>query len=183
MWAGPPKDLLPGIVGLELVLVQTDRQVVWIGEAEVYPEGVLLAVSLNGRQGAREGVERGPGTWRFGVQFSDGRKATSAGLGIFGRQGVTGVVASSGTGFAQRLGESPPPDGPLLSARGGRGNRQAWAQQYWLWPLPPPGELVIACEWPDLEIEFTTATVPADPLREAAKRARPLWPADVQHGN
>lgn len=171
--------MLPGIVGLELVLVQTDRQVVWMGTAEAYPDGVLLTVSLNGRQSAREGVEHGPGTWRFGVQFSDGRKATSAGLGIFGRLGGTTVVASSAMGSAHTAGE-PPPDGPLLSARGGSGNRQAWAQQYWLWPLPPPGELVIACEWPDLGIKFTTATITADPLRDAAKRSRPRWPADIQ---
>jgi len=170
---GPPENLLPGIVGLELLLVHTDRQVIWIGEAEVYREGVAFSVLMCGREEAREGVESGPGTWRFGVQFSDGRKATAHGVGMFSRTGG-GNVKFVGAGTA--AGGADPPDRPVLRARGGGGSRFAWRQQYWLWPLPPPGDLLFACEWPDLEIEFTTATVSADAIRDAAKRSRLMWP-------
>jgi hypothetical protein len=184
-WAGPPEDVAPGIVALELFLVHTDRQAHWIDHAEVYPEGVALEVHLHGRQEARQGVEAGPGTWRFGVQFSDGRKATSYGLGVFarmpgGRSNSAGAstVTRSVSAVAVPIESLSPPETPVLRSHGGGGSRRAWRQRYWLWPLPPAGELLLACEWPDLGIEFTTQTISADSLLAAARRARPLWPDD-----
>lgn len=185
-WAGPPQDVSPGIVALELFLVHTDRQALWIDHAEVYPEGLALEVHLHGREEAREGVEAGPGTWRFGVQFADGRKAIAYGLGIFARMprgrstsaGASTSAAPAVSAIGVPTGSSSPPEAPVLRALGGGGSRRAWRQEYWLWPLPPAGELLIACEWPDLEVEFTTQTISADPLLSAARRARQLWPTD-----
>ena len=164
-WKGPPHDVLPGVVALELSLVRSDRQQIWIGSVEAYPVGLALTVLMAGRRPAPEGVESGRGTWRFGVQFSDGRKATADGIG-------GGLRASRAL-----LASEVPPDGPILRAGGGSGSRQAFRQQYWLWPLPPAGDVLLACEWPDLNIPFSTATVGSAPLLEAAARARPMWPA------
>jgi hypothetical protein len=172
-WMGPPENVLPGIVSLELVLVHTDRQVIWIGEAEVYREGIAFSVLMCGREPARDGVESGSGTWRFGVQFSDGGKATVHGVGMFSA-GTAGGVRTIGARAAAS--GSQPPDRPVLRARGGGGSRSAWRQQYWLWPLPPPGNVLFACQWPDLGIEFTTATVNADTFWDAAERSRRMWP-------
>lgn len=173
-------------MALELFLVHTDRHAWWIDRAEVYPEGIALEVHLHGREDAREGVEAGPGTWRFGAQLSDGRKATTYGLGMFARmsgdrstaaEGSTSVVrAISAAGVP--VGSSSPPEAPVLWGLGGSGSRRAWRQRYWLWPLPPAGELLLACEWPDLGVEFTTRTISTDPLLAAARRARQLWPTD-----
>jgi hypothetical protein len=185
-WAGPPEDTSPGIVALELSLVDTDQHAWWISHAEVFPEGLALEVHLHGRKEARQGVEAGPGTWRFGVRFSDGRKATVYGLGIFALMPGTGsasaaAVASgvrSVSGAAAPVRSPSTPDVPVLRGLGGAGSRRAWRQRYWLWPLPPPGELLLACEWPDLKVQFTTQTITADPLLAAAGRARQLWPYD-----
>ena len=175
----------PAIVALELFLVHTDRHAWWINHAEVYPEGVALEVHLHGREEAQEGVEAGPGTWRFGVQFSDGRKATAYGLGVFARMpggrstsAASTSVERAASAVAVPMGSLSPPEAPVLRAVGGGGSRRAWRQGYWLWPLPPAGDLLLACEWPDLGIEFTTQTISADPLVAAARRARQLWPAD-----
>jgi hypothetical protein len=84
-WTGPPEHVVPGVVALELLLVNMGRHAVWISQAEVYPTGVSLRVDLHGRDPAPPGLESGVGTWRFGVQFSDGRKATTFGLGVFSR--------------------------------------------------------------------------------------------------
>src|ERR1700733_134487 len=166
-WMGPPEDVLPGVVALELSLVHSDRQVMWIAAAEVYPEGVAFSVLMCGRRAASQGVETGPGAWRFGVQFSDRCKATVHGVGAFSRVGgdvrgaggsgrsAAGVRSVSATVGARAVGTAAggvesPPDGPVLRARGGGGSRSAWRQQYWLWPLPPPGDVVFACEWADL---------------------------------
>jgi hypothetical protein len=173
-WLGPPEDMLPGVVALELPLVHTDEQVMWIAAAEAYPEGITFSVLMCGRRPAEEGVESGSGTWRFGVQFSDGRKATVHGVGMFSRAGAVSSV-SGGVALAADHAQSPP-DGLVLRARGGGGSRSAWRQQYWLWPLPPAGDVLFACQWPDLQIDFSTATISADPILKAANRARPMWP-------
>lgn len=64
----------------------------------------------------------------------------------------------------------------MLRHRGGGGSREVYRQQYWLWPLPPRGGLLIACEWPNAGIELSTATISAELLHQAANRARTLWP-------
>lgn len=174
-WAGPPDNYVPGVVALELLLVKTEQLAVWIADAEVYPTGLVLRVVLNGREPARPGVETGEGSWRFGVQFSDGRKAQTYGLGALARHG-TGAVRTAGA-TAVRLGAAPP-EGPVLRARGGGGSRSNWHQDHWLWPLPPPGDLVIACEWSNVGLALTTLTTSADAIRDAAERAQELWPAD-----
>lgn len=137
-WIGPPDDVLPGVVGLELPLVHNDRQVMWIGAAELYPEGMAFSVLMCGRRAAPMGVESGSGTWRFGVQFSDQRKTTVHGVGMF--SGVGGAVSSVGAaGRTRAVGISgdrsqPPHEMPVLRALGGGGGRSASRQQYWLWP-------------------------------------------------
>lgn len=148
VWSGPAENVVPGIAALELLLVNTGRIAVWIGEAEAYPNGIVLKVGLRSRDAARPEVESGAGTWRFGLQFSDGRKATVYGLGAlfgFGRA----HSSRSSTAIARNPRDAPP-EGPLLMGRGGGGSRNSWRQDYWLWPLPPPGDLVIACEWPNI---------------------------------
>jgi hypothetical protein len=175
---GPPEHVAPGVALLELMLVNVGRHTVWIGHADVYPSGLALRVDLHGREPAPPGLESGPGTWRFGVQFSDGRKATSFGLGAFSVGGggtVAASVSRAATAVARGHGGSSP-EGPLLRPQGGAGSRTVWRQGYWLWPLPPPGDLLIACEWPNAGIELTTATFSADVLRDAASRAQELWP-------
>jgi hypothetical protein len=178
-WSGPPENVVPGIVPLELVLANTDRLAVWIGHAEAYPNGLTLTVLLCGREPAEPGAESGEGTWRFGVQFSDERKATVYGLGAlaaFSQQHGASTAASAVA--IARTPSDPPPDAPLLLGRGGGGSRNKWRQDYWLWPLPPSGELVIACEWPNLDLPLTVASVDADAIREAAGRAKELWRAE-----
>lgn len=173
-WMGPPENVVPAIVALELLLVHNERLAVWIPGADAYRTAVMLHVELRGREAARPGVESGAGTWRFGVQFSDGQKATTFGLGVV-RMG-SGLAPSVATAAAAKP-VGTPPSGPLLSGRGGGGGLTVFRQDYWLWPLPPGGDLLIACEWPNVGLELTTARIDADQLRDAAARSRELWPA------
>ena len=143
---------------------------------DAYPSGLVLRVVVQARDAARPGVEAGEGTLRFGVGLPDGRKATSFGLGGFGAAFRPRDALVSSTTFAA-TGPPEPPEEPLLRALGGSGSRTIWTQWYWLWPLPAPGgELLLACEWPNVALELTTAAVSVDTLREAASRARELWP-------
>lgn len=62
-----------------------------------------------------------------------------------------------------------------MGSRGGGGGGGNWSQTYWVWPLPPPGSLVLACEWPALDIPLTRCEIDAQPIREAATRAQVVF--------
>ena len=70
----------------------------------------------------------------------------------------------------------------MLLELGGSGSDGTWSQSYWLWPLPPAGDLTFVCEWPALDIPESRASVDTAPIREAATQAITLWSADVDSG-
>jgi hypothetical protein len=49
-------------------------------------------------------------------------------------------------------------------------------EQYWLWPLPPPGTLTFAFEWPSKGIELSMKEVDAGLIIDASKFSEVLWP-------
>ncbi len=173
-WTGAAENVAPAVASVELVLVNTGEVAVFVTGALVYPNGfemTLTALSRDEselhdligmrphrfRRGAVED-ELPPEMLRFGIQFSDGRKAIN-------------------TGWPPPFDDELRPDGPLLMPRGGGGGGRRWDQRMWAWPLPPSGELLFACEWPVQGIELTTEVLDADVIRSAAARARELWPA------
>ena len=106
------------------------------------------------RRGPRGGLEEG--SLRFGVQFSDGAKATNVG------------------------GPRPPrledqPAGPVLTSHGGGGGGSRWSQQFWVWPLPPPGPLAFVCEWTAVSIPLTRHEIDAQLILDAAERAQEIF--------
>jgi len=173
---GPPDGVLPGVVAMELVLARNDRAVVFVGHVDAYPAGLAFQVRvLTGQdewlspspRGIPPGLRgmRPPGQapggaphysfdemLRFGLEFSDGRKATNVG------------------GWTPR--EEGEPDGPVLLGGGGGGGRGRWDQRFWLWPLPPPGSLSFVCEWPAADLSLSRADVDAQLVIDAAARAR-----------
>jgi hypothetical protein len=166
-WTGPPYGVLPGAAPLELVIAANARAAVYVGRCSAYETGFELDVrvlvaretgeldpSLNGpyHRGRGDNYDE---MLRFGVQFSDGSKATNVG----------------GRGYA---GEEP--EGPVLWGMGGGGGGGRWRQDFWVWPLPPAGPLVFVCEWPAAGIPLTRAEVDAQLLLDASTRARALFP-------
>jgi len=170
-WFGPPAGILPGVVALELVLARSERAAVCVSRIGAYPTGFEIALltmageddealdpGLFGmrrhrmRRRAQAGGSLPDDTLRFGVQFSDGRKATStAGMGPPHRE---------------------EPTGPVLSPSGGGGGGGNWRANLWVWPLPPAGALALVCEWPAAGIALTRHDVDAALILEAAARAQ-----------
>lgn len=164
-WTGPPENVLPGVLGTGVVLVNTGALAVAVPVLAVWPTGALVTLELRRREYA-DGGDLDPFTWRhgppqadglrFGVGFSDGRKA---------------------------LGEWPgrpagPPERPVLLPRGGHGGGLSYEQELWLWPLPPDGPVELVCEWPAQGVGEARATLDGGELRAAAARAIELWPDD-----
>ncbi len=166
-WFGPPSGTLPAIVPLDLVLARTDRVAVCVTSVAAYPAGFELEiVAMSGADtyevdpllfGGRPGGGGSSGTLRIGVQFADGSKATNV------------------AGFH---GGSDPPPGPVMHPGGGSGGGGNWRQTMWIWPLPPAGPLVLACEWPDYDVPLTRHEIDAQAIIDAAQRAQVVFPED-----
>jgi hypothetical protein len=170
---GPPRNVLPGIAPVELVIARTDETVIALAGIQAYPAGFGLNLRLRLRNlSAREEhqlpylLDRAPfegdpppdAFLRFGVQFADGRKATNL----------------------DRPSDDPEhePDRPVLSQHGGGGGGSAWDMEYWVWPLPPPGPFAFVCAWPARGIAESRAEIDAGSILEAAGRAVTFWPDD-----
>ena len=165
---------------LRLVLARTDRVAVGLVGATAYSTGVAFTLFIRGRRGAIEDVdalyddpfmfpfghpirrrqhrgELSPEILRFGVQFSDGHKATTVG------------------GMRPAVGDEDEPSGPVLSEGGSGGGGGEYESRFWLWPVPPPGPVTFVVEWPAQEIELTKQEVDASVFIEASKRSEALW--------
>ena len=171
VWSGPPSNVLGAAVPLRLVLARTDDLAIAVTDASAYPAGLSFTLSIRLREVPADprldpsflGGWEGPGAtpsglppelFRFGVQYADGRKATTVG-NPFGSEGQ--------------------PEGPVLLPRSGGGGGREWDQAYWLWPLPPAGPLAFVCEWPARGVALTRAEVDGSLILEAAAKAETLW--------
>ena len=176
-WWQAPRNELGVSTGLRVVLARTHDLAVAV-DAVAFTTGVeLKLVAARRRPSAaddplelqyrfmhhlRPSGELPPELLRFGVELSDGRRATS-------------LETGPGTVFPLGGGEEPEPEGPLLSFGGGRGDNDRLESEYWLWPLPPPGPLAFVVEWPAEGIELTRREVDSAPIIEAAARSELLW--------
>jgi hypothetical protein len=185
-WLEAPRGWLGGVVPLELLVARSHVAAVYLSRLVAYPTGFKLTINtlassanslgldafepLGLHMRRSEGGEIPPELLRFGVQYSDGRKETT-----FGRWHGGGM---SRTMFAFS-GEDDAPDPStqiILTSRGGGGGALDADQNYWVWPLPPPGQVTFACEWPELEIPETQVAIEGEVIREAAGRAERVWP-------
>jgi hypothetical protein len=171
-WLGPPHNILPGIAPVQLIIARTDATVVAVAGIQAYPAGFSFTLHLRLRKlSAREerqlpylldraDLEDDPladAFLRLGVQFADGRKATTLDHPPHDPEGQA-------------------PDQPVLREHGGGGGGTWWDMEYWVWPLPPPGPFAFVCEWPGRDIAESRAEIDAGTILEAAGQAVPLWP-------
>lgn len=181
-WFGPPRGTLPAALPLDRVLVRTEQVAVCFTRLAAYPTGfeldiVAMAAHQNAKLGQllahahrlsyhdteAEGIP--PEMLRVGMQFADGSKATNT---------------------AGHHPTKEPPPGPIMRPGGGGGSQGNFAHTLWVWPLPPPGPLVLACEWPALAIPLTRWETDAQAILDGATRAQvifsdehlPKWPPD-----
>jgi hypothetical protein len=184
-WFGPPEGTLPSIVPLELVLARSAKAAVYVTHLAAYPAGFrfelqMVAASEHDddlyldpmmmfhHHRARRGrqAELPPELLRVGVQFQDGRKATSTG------------------GPPHPFDSDESPREPVMTEEGGGGGVGCWQQRYWVWPLPPPGGLQLVCEWPAAGIPLTRKEIDSQLILDAARRAKAIFPeADLRQGH
>jgi hypothetical protein len=168
-WIGPPDNVLGAVVPLNVLLARTDDVAITVAGGFAYPTGVELTVSARSRRAEHDWMDsfqprfarRKPGLppelLRFGIEFADGRRATNLGWPWSGRP-------------------DDEPERPVLAQHGGGGSGRHFRQEFWLWPLPPPGPLAFVCEWPAYGIPETRREIEASVILDTAAQAEMLWP-------
>lgn len=144
-----------------VVIARSDRGVLIARHVLAFPSGVVIEVEAHGRGTYDSASYRNPmprALW-FSVRFEDGREA------------------EIDDDFGLRDGR-----GPMLhayasqSSGGGRDAGDDIQTNLWLWPLPPPGPVVLTCSWTHAGIDGAELLLDGDALRSAAEHAEPFWP-------
>jgi hypothetical protein len=160
--SGPPGDEVGMLALSSFVLARTAEVVVAVRGITAYSDGLHVAVVVIFADHVRsedlayslQEFSRSPGRFRFGLAFSDGRTATS------GQRDAPDVEKAGSVQLK------------LLES----GQQELmWNGEYWLWPLPSAGPLVVGCRWPDRGIPETLVQIDPDPLLSAAARSRSVW--------
>ena len=180
VWSGPPEDVLPGVVPVELILGRSDSTVVMLTGMRAFPTGLGMRLYVQVRGRVHRGdldneVFDGPyahhmdadwqtGRLKWGFELADGRRVTNI------------DPPPQPPDYHDPLFQSWEPDRPVLTGGGGGGGPRSAERDYWLWPLPPAGRLRVACQWLEQRIEMSIQELHTQPFLEAAARAQPVWP-------
>lgn len=171
LWLGPRENELGVPVPLAVVLARTNDVAVAVLGLTAFSTGFEIHATLRTREQldnfhevlmmnrpTRHRAELEPELFRFGVEFSDGRKATNLGHPFHKEQ------------------QDESPGEPVLMPRSGGGGGKSWEMNWWVWPLPPPGALALVCEWPAHGIELTRYELDGATVIDAASTVETLWP-------
>jgi hypothetical protein len=164
--SGPPGDEVGMLAVSSFLLARTAEVVVAVRGITAYSDGLHIAVVVIFADYARsedlayslQEYSRSPGRFRFGLGFSDGRTATSG-------QRDAPDIEQAGSVQLKLLGSAQ--------------HELVWNGEYWLWPLPTPGPLVVGCRWPDRGIPETLVQIDPEPLLSAAALSRSVWEVDA----
>lgn len=164
----PPEGwALPTLLPWVRVLGQSDSARIALVGLRCWPEGVSLDVHVLRRFAppvprADLGFppERDDWPFRFGLRFADGRRAVAPGR--FSTPARPGEVS--------------------LSPRGGHGGRFHRRYDFYLWPLPPAGRLILVAEWTSEKIRETYTELDAGEIRSGSARAKVVW-SDLPRGS
>lgn len=185
-WDQPPVATFSGVIPVQEVIARAENARVVLIELRAFREGCLLEVNAVARRGdqperewmgsrtaglplffhsSQPGEPLPPQLLRFGVQFADGRKATT-------------IRRWPGYGEPQ-----PEPEPPVLRALAGHGKTAMddvvdVSQPLWLWPAPPAEMFDLVVEWPAAGIELTRYQLDGGRIAEAAVHAGPYWDAE-----
>ena len=161
-----PANEIPASVRVDAAIGSSAGLVVFISSLSVYSNGISFTTEARGRGGPGSkdrpvslvdgllGTVPSRDRMLLGVELADGRRCTSTPRGH----------------------EANPADEPLLLSTGGGGGNGVGSAEWFLSPLPPPGDLRLRCAWPSAGIPETTTIISADELLRAARGVRQLWP-------
>ena len=178
-WIEPDAAEMPASLGIDITLAVSEKAAVYLSRPVAYRNGLKFDLVMVHRDGEltdpralqRFGFHGGlrphgpdiPADYlRFGVELDGGVRLTNLGSLPLRDPGPGGQPVA------------------VLLPRGGGGHDGCYRQEWWLWPLPRSGDVALVCQWPAFDIAESRATLSGDAIREAATRARALWPTSPQ---
>lgn len=161
--SGPAQDEVGVLAMSSFSLARSSDVAVAIRGITAYSDGLMLhAAVLFADEQKSEALDwslqeysRNPGRFRLGIELPNGRKATT------------------GTGDAPPV--ERPESGAVLILQSSTTGLLQWHGDYWLWPVPDAGSMVVGCRWPDRAIDECLVAVDTEPLRQAAATIKPVW--------
>ena len=172
-WFGPPDRAMPVSVPGNIVVFHNDQAALVLDHFNAFTTGLQFTLSLWLREPKSRSPRHYEAPWelheggagpddpeflRLGIQFSDGSKWTN----------LPGPMAPF---------DEPPP-GPVVWPQGGSSGGSSWTFQHWMWPLPPPGEMIVHASWPAHGVDETSVAIDTSEIADAASRSALLWPDD-----
>jgi hypothetical protein len=159
----PPDNELPGAIPFHALFAKTDDLAVVLVGADAYSTGMLIKIAMRLRRADRSphGLHAdpyGPGGSGLlvGAAYPDGRTASNV-----------------GSSFPDPIALG---DAPTLLGQGGGGGGRTFQMDYWLTPMPPPGELTIIVAWPARNIAESLTVIPAAVIAQGRSANIELWP-------
>lgn len=160
---GPAQDEVGVFAMSSFTIARSSDVAVAVRGVTAYSDGLMLHVAVlfadeqksEQLDWSLQEYSRSPGRFRLGVELPSGSRATT------------------GTGDAPPL-ESPT-TGAMLTLQTSSAGPLRWQGDYWLWPLPEEGSMVVGCRWPDRGIEESLVAVETAPLLAAAATSAPVW--------
>jgi hypothetical protein len=71
-------------------------------------------------------------------------------------------------------------DGLMLRQEGGGGTGGRWDWDFWVYPLPPDGPVILVASWLEHGVGETRAELDGTAIREASRRSVTLWPDEPE---
>ncbi|MFN2538942.1 MAG: hypothetical protein ABR549_12475 [Mycobacteriales bacterium] len=160
---GPAQDEVGVLAMSGFVLARSADVAIALSGITAFSDGLLFhVVVLFADEQRRETLDwslqeysRSPGRFRLGVQLPNGVRATT------GTSDAPPLMTSDAEAALTMLSSAT---GPLR-----------WQGDYWLWPLPEDGVMVLGCRWPDRAIPETLVQIDPAPLLSAAAVSRSVW--------
>lgn len=180
-WLGPPLYELPAVRHIGKFLHRSPAMIVAVKSVDVFAAGCSFSLTwiirrdgiaeedwaekhqlfFNQGMGPRHGLRAGRGLM-FGVQLSDGAKASTVGFEPHAFMGTD---------------QKPEPPTLTLNNGGGSGadDELSGTGNLWLWPLPPAGTVRLVTQWLDFGLTESSIELDGGLLREAAADAQRFW--------
>ncbi|MBF8190278.1 hypothetical protein ITP53_32085 [Nonomuraea sp. K274] len=162
----PPISRMGAIVAVERVLARTPALAVLLPMIQVYDTGCLLNIDIVARNATAP-----PGlALRLDSAFS-GEESTSPHVTLRYPNGVE--IASDEDGHA-----APPSLSWFPGGVRGDAEFTLYQMPLWLFPLPPPGVVLLTLNWPWAGIGPEAVRLDGAAITEAAARSTRCWPGE-----
>lgn len=154
-------------------MFRTDEAILVIRQFDVYPTGIEFTVDLRVRPTNEQMFDM---PWEL---HSSRRRCPMAADALPDEFLRLGFSFPDGTTWANFVHNRPAldeePDVPVVVGRGGGGGGDGWKMRYWMWPLPPAGDVMVYAAWPMFDIEEVSAVIDGESLRRVADDALQIW--------